>query len=73
MRKYKGLENDISYIKYKQIIKEITEEINKEDINTTYLSILVKMLDATEKDLNKVKEYRDGENRNIDTEVRESN
>ena len=75
MNRFSGLENDISYLEYVEFKKRIINLINNDDkdLDSKYISMMVDVLQDRKKTLDKIKEYRDGESRNIITEVGESN
>lgn len=71
MNRFSGLENDVTYLQYVEIKERLIKAINEDDI--THVQIYVECLQYYTDVLNKIKEYRDGESRNIITEVGESN
>ena len=75
MNRFSGLENDISYLEYVEFKKRIINLIDNDDkdLDSKYISMMVDILQDRKKTLDKIKEYRDGEDRNIITEVGESN
>ena len=73
MSKFEGLENDITYLRYNNLKQSIKDSLDNDEVNFVYIKGLVGALELTKKELDFVKEYRNGKDRNINTEVRESN
>ena len=76
MERWKGLENDITYLDYVDTRERIINILNDDNshIDTMYISVLVDILSNTRRTLDKIKEYRDGrETENSDTETGRSN
>lgn len=68
--RFDGLENDITYLKYKEIRKYIIERLNDDDteLDVQYLYILIQVLKDSRDKLDKIKENKYGR-----TEIQDSN
>ena len=73
--RYAGLENDYSYLEYNKMRERIVNVLNNDDseIDISSLTIMLHIIKGKRVVLDKIKEYYDGENRNINSEIREGN
>lgn len=77
MERFKGLENDILYIRYNEFRRIFIEKLNndEEDLDVEYLIFLLLLMRDSRNTADKIKEMKEHgrETENSDTEIGRSN